>query len=224
MVAASRSFFARGKLLLTSEYVVLDGTPAVAVPTHKGQRMDVLEAKDSGLLAWTARAHDGSIWLQGSLERTPEGWRPSAAQESPASGLDAVSAVLTAAEHLRGTPLPGGSVETFFGVPQRLRLGVQLYVDFLGGPVGRSGCLGASFCHAERQRVRRRLCFGLRSHPIHKNRARERPMGSGVVGALAPQHVVFGSSGRETTQRTGRGSVPQSFAGPPFAGRRGRGG
>ena len=117
MVAASRSFHARGKLLLTSEYVVLDGTPAVAVPTHKGQRMDVLEAKDSGLLAWTARAHDGSIWLQGSLERTPEGWRPSAAQESPASGLDAVSAVLTAAEHLRGTPLPGGSVETFLEFP-----------------------------------------------------------------------------------------------------------
>lgn len=117
MVAASRSFHARGKLLLTSEYVVLDGIPAVAVPTYKGQQLEVNEAVDRSVLAWTARAHDGSIWLEGSLERTPEGWKTYADQESPASGLEAVSALLTAAEHLRGTPLPGGSAETFLEFP-----------------------------------------------------------------------------------------------------------
>ena len=117
MTPAARSFFARGKLLLTSEYVVLDGIPAVAVPTHLGQRLEVVEALDSALLAWTARTHDGSIWLAGTLKRSPEGWKPSTALESPASGLDAVSALLTAAEHLRGTPLPGGSVDTFLEFP-----------------------------------------------------------------------------------------------------------
>ena len=117
MAPASRSFFARGKLLLTSEYVVLNGIPAVAVPTRLGQRLEVVEVVDSPYLAWTARAHDGSIWLEGSLERTPQGWKPSADLESPASGLGAVSELLSAAEHLRGTPLPGGSVITFLEFP-----------------------------------------------------------------------------------------------------------
>lgn len=117
MTPAARSFFARGKLLLTSEYVVLDGIPAVAVPTYKGQRLEVNEAADRSVLAWTARAHDGSIWLEGSLERTPEGWKPSSAFAPPAPALDGLAGLLTAAEHLRGTPLPGGSAETFLEFP-----------------------------------------------------------------------------------------------------------
>ena len=117
MATASRSFFARGKLLLTSEYVVLDGIPAVAVPTHLGQRLELIEVLDIPILNWTARAHDGSIWLEGSLERTPEGWKPSSSVEPPAPGLEGLAGLLTAAEQLRGTPIPGGSVETFLEFP-----------------------------------------------------------------------------------------------------------
>jgi mevalonate kinase len=117
MASASRSFFARGKLLLTSEYVVLDGIPAVAVPTHLGQRLEVTEVLDIPILNWTARAHDSRIWLEGTLERTPEGWRPSSHGAHPAAGLDGLAVLMTAAERLRGTPLPGGSAETFLEFP-----------------------------------------------------------------------------------------------------------
>lgn len=115
MSAESRSFFARGKLLLTAEYVVLDGVPAVAVPTHLGQRLVVTEDMGLPLLTWTARAHDGSIWLEGSLERTSDGWIST--EKNTTSGLVRLSELLRAAEHLRGTPLPGGAVETFLEFP-----------------------------------------------------------------------------------------------------------
>lgn len=115
MSTESRSFIARGKLLLTAEYVVLDGVPAVAVPTHLGQRMVVTEEMGLPFLSWTARAYDGSIWLEGSLERTSDGW--SSKEQNTSSGLVRLSELLRAAEHLRGTPLPGGSVETFLEFP-----------------------------------------------------------------------------------------------------------
>ena len=39
--SSSSSFFANGKLLLTSEYLVLDGAKAFAIPTKKGQSLHV---------------------------------------------------------------------------------------------------------------------------------------------------------------------------------------
>ena len=47
--SSSSSFFANGKLLLTSEYLVLDGAKAFAIPTKKGQSLhvEITEKNDS---------------------------------------------------------------------------------------------------------------------------------------------------------------------------------
>ena len=56
--------FSPGKLLLTSEYVVLDGALALAVPTRLGQEFFFEEYFDKkSLVAWEA-CHQGKIWLK----------------------------------------------------------------------------------------------------------------------------------------------------------------
>jgi mevalonate kinase len=57
-------FFSPGKLLLTSEYVVLDGALALAVPTKWGQEFLVEKIADGkSLINWTA-LHQGKSWLE----------------------------------------------------------------------------------------------------------------------------------------------------------------
>lgn len=59
--------FSHGKLLLTSEYVVLDGALALALPTKWGQEFLVSEQPDGrALIHWTA-LHQGKSWLKATL-------------------------------------------------------------------------------------------------------------------------------------------------------------
>ena len=53
------------KLLLTSEYLVLNGAKALAVPLKFGQRMEV-EDNQLGYIEWKSVAHDGSTWFSGT--------------------------------------------------------------------------------------------------------------------------------------------------------------
>lgn len=60
--------FYHGKLLLTSEYVVLDGALALAVPTKWGQEFFVEESFDrESLVTWTA-LHQGKPWLMATID------------------------------------------------------------------------------------------------------------------------------------------------------------
>jgi len=52
------------KLLLTSEYLVLNGATALAVPLKFGQRLQVIE-NESGVISWNSIASDGSDWFRG---------------------------------------------------------------------------------------------------------------------------------------------------------------
>jgi len=58
------AFYGHGKLLITSEYFVLDGAQALAVPTRFGQnmRVTILHAKDN-LLYWVALNNQNKPWL-----------------------------------------------------------------------------------------------------------------------------------------------------------------
>jgi mevalonate kinase len=59
----SKSYFSPGKLLLTSEYVVLDGALALAVPTILGQEMNVEEILNyENFIIWQA-FHENIEWL-----------------------------------------------------------------------------------------------------------------------------------------------------------------
>lgn len=60
--------FSHGKLLLTSEYVVLDGALALALPTKWGQEFFVSEHADGQFFVhWTAR-HQGKSWLEVTID------------------------------------------------------------------------------------------------------------------------------------------------------------
>lgn len=61
-----QTFYSNGKLLLTGEYVVLDGAKALAVPTKFGQNLIVSEGKDNRI-AWTSYDSDGSVWFESSI-------------------------------------------------------------------------------------------------------------------------------------------------------------
>ncbi len=56
------SFHAHGKLLLSAEYVVLDGALALALPTQQGQRLTT-KASNSPKAQWIAKEHTGMTWL-----------------------------------------------------------------------------------------------------------------------------------------------------------------
>lgn len=62
-----KKFYANGKLLLTGEYVVLDGALALALPTQYGQGLVVEKRKDKGL-KWESYDEHGKAWLQHTFQ------------------------------------------------------------------------------------------------------------------------------------------------------------
>ena len=62
------SFFSHGKLLLTSEYFVLDGATALAVPTKSGQNLCVEEKNDGGALVFWEAYHSGQLWMSAEID------------------------------------------------------------------------------------------------------------------------------------------------------------
>ena len=57
------NFYSHGKLLLTAEYLVLDGAKALAVPTKKGQFLKDADA-EKNTLSWKSIDHKGKIWFE----------------------------------------------------------------------------------------------------------------------------------------------------------------
>ncbi|MBS7785882.1 GHMP kinase [Flavobacterium sp. CYK-55] len=58
-----KRFYSNGKLLITSEYLVLDGATALALPTKFGQDL-VVEETQNQTIAWTSYEVDGGIWME----------------------------------------------------------------------------------------------------------------------------------------------------------------
>ena len=52
------------KLLLTAEYLVLNGAKALALPLRFGQRL-IVEENKQGFISWQSIARDGSTWFSG---------------------------------------------------------------------------------------------------------------------------------------------------------------
>ena len=61
-----KTFYSNGKLLITAEYVVLDGAIAFALPTKFGQNL-IIEAAENNLIHWKSFDHDGSIWFEDAI-------------------------------------------------------------------------------------------------------------------------------------------------------------
>ncbi len=68
-MAISFSAFSSGKLLISGEYVVLDGAKALAIPTRRGQHMEVNRlASSQHQIHWSAYNSDQSLWFQTSID------------------------------------------------------------------------------------------------------------------------------------------------------------
>lgn len=58
-----KTFYSNGKLLITGEYVVLDGALALALPTRLGQSLTV-EPMGSQKIIWKSFDNQGTIWFE----------------------------------------------------------------------------------------------------------------------------------------------------------------
>lgn len=61
------TYYSNGKLLLTGEYVVLDGATALAIPTKYGQSLSVTPTT-SGHLHWISKDCEGAIWFSTTID------------------------------------------------------------------------------------------------------------------------------------------------------------
>ncbi|GAA3609078.1 GYDIA family GHMP kinase [Flavivirga amylovorans] len=64
-----KSYYSNGKLLLTGEYVVLDGAQSLAIPTKYGQSLDVETILEPKLL-WRSLDENGTVWFETIFEIT----------------------------------------------------------------------------------------------------------------------------------------------------------
>ena len=61
-----QTFYSNGKLLLTGEYLVLDGATALALPTRFGQYLDV-EPTSGNSITWKSYDSEGSVWYEDDI-------------------------------------------------------------------------------------------------------------------------------------------------------------
>jgi mevalonate kinase len=63
--------YSHGKLLLTGEYVILNGALGLGLPTKKGQSMHI-ETIDAPKLVWKSHDHYGNIWFEQEFNLTED--------------------------------------------------------------------------------------------------------------------------------------------------------
>ncbi len=64
-----KTYYGHGKLLLSAEYVVLDGAIALALPTKLGQSLTVKPINDPKLI-WRSINHEGTVWFKDEFTHT----------------------------------------------------------------------------------------------------------------------------------------------------------
>lgn len=64
-----KTFQARGKLLISAEYMVLHGSLALALPLKKGQSLKKIKSSNPSLLTWKA-VHKGAAWFNAVFKLT----------------------------------------------------------------------------------------------------------------------------------------------------------
>ena len=66
------TYYSNGKLLISGEYLVLDGAIALALPTKYGQTMTVTPKDDASLL-WQSYTNEGVLWFQARFAKASNG-------------------------------------------------------------------------------------------------------------------------------------------------------
>ena len=111
-----KSFRSNGKLLLTGEYLVLDGALALAIPTSFGQSLEIA-SPDQGYIHWKSYDHLGNCWFEWSFN----------IEDKPNNGVrETLLKILSAARKLNPEFLTGSSgveVKTTLDFPREWGLG-----------------------------------------------------------------------------------------------------
>ena len=58
-----QTFYSNGKLLITGEYLILDGAKGLALPTKMGQNL-IVESTITETIHWKSYDADGSVWFE----------------------------------------------------------------------------------------------------------------------------------------------------------------
>ena len=61
-----QTLYSNGKLLLTGEYVVLDGASAIAIPTKYGQSLEIVPSEKAGI-HWKSLDENDAVWFEGNF-------------------------------------------------------------------------------------------------------------------------------------------------------------
>jgi len=61
-----QTFYSNGKLLITGEYLILDGAKGLALPTKMGQNL-IVEDTQTNSIHWKSYDADGSIWFEDQI-------------------------------------------------------------------------------------------------------------------------------------------------------------
>ncbi len=62
-----KTFKSNGKLLITGEYVVLDGAKALAIPTKYGQRLTIENYHHPNTILWKSINEKNELWFEGTF-------------------------------------------------------------------------------------------------------------------------------------------------------------
>jgi len=62
-----KEYYSNGKLLLTGEYLVLDGAIALAVPTEKGQKL-IVSTIEENIIHWKSYTNTNELWLETQID------------------------------------------------------------------------------------------------------------------------------------------------------------
>lgn len=61
-----KTFYSNGKLLITGEYLILDGAKGLALPTKMGQNL-IVEGANTNTIHWKSYDFDGSVWFEDTI-------------------------------------------------------------------------------------------------------------------------------------------------------------
>tara|TARA_R110002051_G_scaffold260630_1_gene320428 strand:- start:80 stop:1009 length:930 start_codon:yes stop_codon:yes gene_type:complete len=122
-------FYSNGKLLITGEYVVLDGALSLALPSKYGQSLKISPIEGNSLI-WKSYTSAAEIWFETRLEYTEiKNYRPPSKHrknKSEASVKETLLRILSEAQHLNTNFLKNAEgllVETHLSFPRDWGLG-----------------------------------------------------------------------------------------------------
>ncbi len=119
-----QTIHANGKLLLSSEYFVLDGAVALALPTNKGQTFTFENQPNSNLISWKSFDEKNQNWFNGKFDI--ENFEVIKTNDTNVS--DRLTQILTAAQKLNSNFFKtknGVNVESHLTFPRNWGLGTS---------------------------------------------------------------------------------------------------